>query len=86
MELWPWRSACDGDVAGHEEEERAEQFPSEIKQQKRVGWVRKEQAELLGATLRRHRRWFDDGSSPEMSKATGKQRRKKRQRRQRLRL
>ena len=31
-----------GDVAGHEEEERAEQFPSEIKQQKWVGWVRKE--------------------------------------------
>ena len=67
----------DGDIAGSEEEERAEQFPGEIKQQKWVGWVCKEQAELLRATLRCHRRWFDGGSSPEMSKATGKQRRKK---------
>ena len=78
MELWPRRSACDEDVAGREEEERAEQFPGEVKQQKRVGWVRKEQAELLSAKLRQHRRWFDGGSSPEMSKATGKQRRRKR--------
>ena len=51
MELWPRRSACDGDVAGHKEEERAEQFSGEVKQQKRVGWVHKEQAELLSATL-----------------------------------
>ena len=72
MELWPRRSACDGDVAGHEEEEHAEQFPGEIKQQKWVGWVRKEQVERLSATLRRHRRWFDGGSSPEMNKATGR--------------
>ena len=86
MELWPRRSAYDGDVAGHEEEERAEQFPGEIKQQKQIGWVRKEQAELLSATLRQHRLWFDGGSSPEMSKATGKQRRRKRQGRRRLRL
>ena len=86
MELWPWRSACDGDVAGHEEEERAEQFSGEVKQQKRVGWVHKEQAKLLSATLLRHRRWFDSGSSPEMSKATGKQRRRKRQGQRRLRL
>ena len=51
MELWPRRSACDGDVAGHEEEERTEQFSCEVKQQKQVEWVRKEQAELLSATL-----------------------------------
>ena len=56
VELWPRRSACDRDVAGREEEERSEQFSGEVKQQKRVGWVRKEQAELLSATLRRHRR------------------------------
>ena len=70
----------DGDVAGSEEEERAEQFSGEVKQQKRVGWVRKEQAELLSATLRCHRRWFDGGSTPEMSKATGKHRRRKKAR------
>ena len=85
MELWPRRSACDEDVAGREEEERAKQFSGEVKQQKRVGWGRKEQVELLSATLRRHRCCFDGGSSPEMSKATGKQRRK-RQGRRRLRL
>ena len=51
MELWPRRSACDGDVTGHEEEEHAEQFSSEVKQQKRVSWVHKEQVELLSAML-----------------------------------
>ena len=86
MELWPQQNGIAGEVVGREEEERAEQFFDEVKQQKRVGWVRKEQAELLSATLRQHRRWFDDGSSPEMSKATGKQRRRKRQGRRRLRL
>ena len=80
MELWPRQSVLDGDVAGHEEEERAKQLPGEIKQQKWVGWVRKEQVERLSATLRRHRRWFDGGSSSEMSKATGKQRRRKKAR------
>ena len=51
MELWPRRSACDGDVVGHKEEERTEQFSGEVKQQKQVGWVRKEQVELLSAML-----------------------------------
>ena len=51
MELWPRRSVLDGDVAGREEEERAKQFSDEVKQQKWVGWVHKEQAELLSATL-----------------------------------
>ena len=51
MELWPRRNRIAGEVADHEEEERTEQFPIEIKQQKQVGWVCKEQAELLSATL-----------------------------------
>ena len=79
MELWPRRSVRDGDAAGREEEERAQQFLGEIKLNWWVGWSRKDKAELLNATLQRHRRWFDGGSSPEMSKATGKQRRRKRQ-------
>ena len=79
MELWPRRSTRDGDAAGREEEERAQQFSGEIKLNWWISWARKDKAELLNAMLRRHRSWFDGGSSPEMSKATGKQRRKKRQ-------
>ena len=77
MELWPRRSAHDGDATGREEEERAQQFPDEIKLNWWVGWARKDKVELLNAMPRRHRRWFDGGSSPEMSKATEKQRRKR---------
>jgi len=45
VEHWPQCHERDGDAVGREEEERAQQFPGEIKLQKQVSWMHKEQAE-----------------------------------------
>ena len=41
---WPRRGACDGEVAGREEEEFAPRFSGEIRRPKLAGWMRKEYA------------------------------------------
>ena len=46
MELWPRRGERDGDAAGREEEERAQQFPGKINLNWWVGWARKDKVEL----------------------------------------
>ena len=66
MELWPQRSARDGDAAGREEEERAPRVSGEDKPQGLVCWTRKELAELGHALLRWRGRWFDSKSSMEL--------------------
>ena len=46
MELGPRRNRIAGEVADREEEERAQQFPSEIKLNWWVGQARKDKVEL----------------------------------------
>ena len=46
MKLQPRRIVLDGDAPGREEEERAQQFPDELKLNWWVGWARKDKAEL----------------------------------------
>jgi len=45
VELWPRQRAHDSGATDSEEEKRAQQFPGEVKLQKQVGWMHKEQAE-----------------------------------------
>jgi len=66
VELWPRRSARDGDAAGREEEECAPRVSSEDKPQGLVCWMRKELAELGHTLLRWRGHWFDDKSSTEL--------------------
>ena len=43
---WPRRCACDGEVAGREEEGFAPRIPGEIRLPKLAGWMRKKETEL----------------------------------------
>ena len=70
-----------GDAAdGHEEEGFAPWVPGEISRPQLAGWMHKKETdlELALATMVEH--YSDGASSPEMSKATGKQRRRKKAR------
>ena len=46
MELWPQRSALDGDATGREEERLLAAVPGGLRQPQLVGWVHKEETEL----------------------------------------
>jgi len=45
-ERWPQRCACDGEVAGHEEEGFAPWVPGGIRRPKLARWMRKKEMEL----------------------------------------